>query len=594
MRPVVVLILLLVASLAYLAPFVRSGWVPHDEGLLGGTAERVMAGERPHVDFDDPYTGGQAYLHALAFRIGGARLSTLRWLLYAFSIPFIVALWAIARRALSPWWAAAVAGAGVVWSLPNYFASLPSWYNLFFALFGLVALLRWLETRGRWWIVAAGLCGGLSILVKISGLYFVAAVFVVLLHADDEQHRRTRLGAIFAIAGSVLAALFPIFILAKRVSIESIAHFVIPPALICLVIASDAWRRGAAPPGVLLRRVALLAVGVVLPISCFAAPYVAAGRLRMLLDGIFIAPQRRLAFAAFDLPPLWTSIAALPLVFALLPARSRTPAIVAGVVALAAIPFVSDAPLYDAIWWAVRSFLLGLTIVAAYLLIRYPVQGRQRQELVAVLAVASFCALIQFPYAYGIYFCYVAPLVLLVAVFLLRYRSSIDPRYRASLDAEIEFPFAAAALAFATAFAIVWLNTSRITTFGERYERRSEVKLLLPARANLDVPAVHADGYTQLVQVIDEHARSGVIYAFPDCPEVYFLAGKRSPTRGFYDFLGVSDVDTIIDDVDVVVINHIPEFSPPVDDRVAAMLRQRFREGREIGPFEVRWRSEAK
>lgn len=586
MRPAVVLLLLLVASLAYLAPFVRSGWVPHDEGLLGVTAERVLAGERPHIDFDDTYTGGQAYLHALAFRIGGARLSTLRWLLYAFSIPFIVALWAIARRALSPWWAAAVAGAGVVWSLPNYFASLPSWYNLFFALFGLAALLRWLETRGRWWIVAAGVCGGLSILMKISGLYFVAAAFVVLLHADDDQHHRTRLGAVFVIAGSILAALFPIVIVIKRLSIESIAHFVLPATLVCLVVACDAWRRGAAPPGVLLRRVALLAAGVAAPIACFIAPYAASAQLRTLIDGVFIAPQSRLAFAAFDLPPLWTSIAALPLIFALLPARSRTAAIVAGGVALVVIPFASDAPLYDAIWWAVRSFLLGLTIVAAYLLIRFQAEGRQRAELVAVLAVASFCALIQFPYAFGTYFCYVAPLVLLAAVFVLRYRASLDL-------GEIEFPFAPAALAFVSAFAIVWLNTSRITTFGERYERRSETKLLLPERANLHVPAVHADGYAQLVQVINEHARSGAIYAFPDCPEVYFLARKRSPTRGFYDFLGVADVDTIIGDVDVVVINHIPEFSPPVDDRVAATLRQRFREGREIGPFEVRWKSEA-
>jgi len=586
MRPAVVLLLLLVASLAYLAPFVCTGWVPHDEGLLGQTAERVLAGERPHADFDDRYPGGLAYLHALAFRIGGARLSTLRWLLFAFSIPFIVALWAIARRALSPWWAAAVAGASVVWSLPNYFASLPSWYNLFFALFGLAALLRWLETRRGRWIVAAGFCGGLSILMKISGLYFVAAAFLVLLHADDARDRRTRLGAAVVIAGSALAALFPLVIVIKRLSIEAIAHFVVPAALVCLVVACDAWRRGAAPPGVLLRRVALLGAGVAVPVACFVAPYVAAGRLRMLIDGVFITPQRQLGFAAFDLPPLWTSIAALPLVFALLPARSRTAAIVAGLAALAMIPFASEAPLYDAIWWAVRSFLLGLTIVAAYLLIRFPAEGRLRAQVVAVLAVASFCTLIQFPYAFGTYFCYVAPLVLLATVFLLRYRASLDV-------GEIEFPFAAAALAFASAFAVVWLNTSRFTTFGERYERRGEMKLLLPGRANLYVPAVHADGYAQLVQVIDEHARSGVIYAFPDCPEVYFLAAKKNPTRGFFDFLGVPDVDAITRDVDVVVINHLPEFSPPVDDRVAAALRQRFGEGREIGPFEVRWKSDA-
>ena len=84
MRPVAVFVLVLAASVSYLTQFVRSGWVPHDEGLLGQSAERVLMGERPHVDFDDPYTGGQAYLHALAFMVGGARLSSMRWVLFGF------------------------------------------------------------------------------------------------------------------------------------------------------------------------------------------------------------------------------------------------------------------------------------------------------------------------------------------------------------------------------------------------------------------------------------------------------------------------------------------------------------------------------
>jgi len=53
---------------------VNRGWVPHDEGLLGQSAERLLAGQLPHRDFDEVYTGGLSYLHALAFEVGGVRL----------------------------------------------------------------------------------------------------------------------------------------------------------------------------------------------------------------------------------------------------------------------------------------------------------------------------------------------------------------------------------------------------------------------------------------------------------------------------------------------------------------------------------------
>ncbi len=51
----------------YFVFFVFRGWIPVDEGLLAQTAERVLAGELPHRDFDDCYTGGLAIFYAAAF-----------------------------------------------------------------------------------------------------------------------------------------------------------------------------------------------------------------------------------------------------------------------------------------------------------------------------------------------------------------------------------------------------------------------------------------------------------------------------------------------------------------------------------------------
>ena len=69
--------------------------------------------------------------------------------------------------------AALVAITALVWSVPNYPASVPSWFNLFFATFGTLALLRGLETGRRRWMVLAGLAGGVSFLFKLSGVFYL-------------------------------------------------------------------------------------------------------------------------------------------------------------------------------------------------------------------------------------------------------------------------------------------------------------------------------------------------------------------------------------------------------------------------------------
>jgi len=52
--------LVVLGSVAYLAGSLHDGWVPHDTGQLGQTAERVLDGEMQHRDFDEPYTVGWA------------------------------------------------------------------------------------------------------------------------------------------------------------------------------------------------------------------------------------------------------------------------------------------------------------------------------------------------------------------------------------------------------------------------------------------------------------------------------------------------------------------------------------------------------
>ena len=87
-------IVLLVAG-SVLAWASLRGWYPHDEGLLGQSAERVLRGEVPHRDFDDPYTGGLALLHAAAFAIFGIKLTVLRYLVAITAVAWIVGVFAV-------------------------------------------------------------------------------------------------------------------------------------------------------------------------------------------------------------------------------------------------------------------------------------------------------------------------------------------------------------------------------------------------------------------------------------------------------------------------------------------------------------------
>jgi hypothetical protein len=73
----IIFLLVWMFSVTYVACNLKRGWVPHDEGILAQAAERILHGEMPHRDFDDPYTGGLSYLNAAGFRMLGTNLLTL-------------------------------------------------------------------------------------------------------------------------------------------------------------------------------------------------------------------------------------------------------------------------------------------------------------------------------------------------------------------------------------------------------------------------------------------------------------------------------------------------------------------------------------
>ena len=97
-----VVLLLLGVAILYATLFIDRGWIPHDDGMLGQTALRVILGELPHRDFGDVYTGGLAYWNALSFVLFGINLVAPRILLLLSFVGFLSASYAVARRFAAP------------------------------------------------------------------------------------------------------------------------------------------------------------------------------------------------------------------------------------------------------------------------------------------------------------------------------------------------------------------------------------------------------------------------------------------------------------------------------------------------------------
>ncbi len=634
---------LLLAS--YMLPFTFRGWIPHDDGLLGQLGERALAGELPHIDFDDPYTGGLSWLYAAAFAVLGIQLTTLRIVLLLVTLAVVPFFYGIARRFLAPLPAGMVTFAAFAWSVPNYFAGLPSWYNLLLAIPALWCLLRCRESdrqgvRFRAWLVLFGLLAGLSTLIKISGLFLLAAGLLTVaawalsparsvsaparlstLRDDDPQPEEdgqtpARGFALAATAGGLLLVALVVLLLQPLMTgartaraLSVLGHFALPIAALAAFLVARAWRLigPSRRPSVgylvqVVHDAGWLVAGWLIPVASLVIFYAAHGGLDDLWRGLFVMPRFRYQFAVVAPPPWFALLTVLPLLLLFLPTRLPRRAlelIVAGLLALGllAVLLSSGVPIVHVYVWLPFRALVLLAVMAGLLTLRrrgkvpaglkagVRMTAQQSDALFAVLATTSFVALIQIPTPYGIYFYYVAPLVVLALAAV----AACTPR--ASRPALVVL------LVFATAFPLMWLNGGHPFSVGywKPYDASDRLDV---ARGGIFVPEADARRYEAVVALIDAHAPPGhPIWAAPDCPQIYFLSGRPNPTRTFFDFFAptYAHADQLLANLDglgiqVVVLNARQGFSAPIPPEVLARLAEHFPHAQAIEHYTVRWR----
>lgn len=601
-----VLLGFVIVSAAYVWWHLRSGWIPIDDGPVAHSAERVLRGELPHRDFDELYTGGLAFVNAAGFRFLGTNLWTLRLVLFGAFVAWLPAVFYVVTRFTRPLAAAGMGFLAVVWSVPNYPGAMASWYNLFLATMGVAALLRWLDHPRPRWLFVAGLIGGVSILVKVIGLYYVAGVLLFLVYhvqaaspiAEGEERASGGGYAAFVTVSLLLFIAALLLLVRSRLRVSEFVQFVLPSALVSLLLIRNEWRV-TRPPGkerakMLLQCVAPFVAGIVLPLALFGLVYTRAHAVGAMLHGVFVAPQQRLAFIAVHAPAWWTMLALVPfaalavLVYRTRGALTRRETVLLVVLLLLALRATGgNGALYRTIWFAARSLLPALAIVGVVLLARASRTDTSRllrQQTVLLLAVTCMCSLAQYPYTTSVYFCYVAPLVVLLLPAL--YSHVRLSRQTAPV----------LLVAFFTMFAVLRTNATRIASVGSWYQAPPQMARLTMERGGVDVPVPDARNYGALVTKLRAHARGEYTWASPDAPEVYFLSGLRNPTRTLFEVFDAKPgtPDEVMRTLDsrrvTAVVLGTPSFSPPISPDMYARLSARYPHEEYVGSYLLRWR----
>jgi hypothetical protein len=618
-RPRVLGLVTVAAASLYVAAHLSSGWIPHDEGQLGQSAERTLAGELPHRDFDEMYTGGLSFLNALAIRLFGVESLSLRVMLWLWFVPTMAAYYYLAGRMLPPVGASLATLLAAAVSVPVYSAPMPSWYNLFFAVIGAAALARFVETERTWWLLAAGFCGGASLLLKITGLYYIAAALLLFAYREQLLSRRgTAPGPasrgwyswVSSLALVAFGCLGLAFLRSGRSEMNAI-HFTLPLAALAGLLHYREREHEYVPSAARLRRMLAMAVpfliGAAAPLAAFAAYYWLQDGLDDLYRGVFVLPRMRVEGGAFPLPG-WEGLAVAALLAALLvsgfwPAGPRRRMIDAvALFVLAALLVGSESAIgFNFAFSALRNILPLLVAAAIWLLVdesRVALSASQRQLLFLAAASAGLGGLIQYPHAYGIYFFYAAPLAVLLAAYLAAAAPYHTP------------PTILAVGGFYLAFAMLQLNGPDPHRNVVRGVGRRPTEPMRLERCRLTVPGSDAESYRELASLVERNSAPGsAIFAGPDCPEVYFLTKRRNPTGVMYEFFrpGVYDrAEPVLDLLDrervkVVVVNLRPNFSQPMPSEMVAAIAERFPEyavvsspGPRNGPaaerFRVFWR----
>lgn len=550
-------------------------WLPHDDGTLALAAQEVMRGKWPHLDFDTPYSGGLALLNSVFFNVGGRDFVTMRYGLFLVAVASIaVAAWTLARNV--PWFVVAPAiGVTLAWSIGVYPTPMPSWYQVFLALAAGAALLAYLRSGSATALATAGGLVGLGVITKVTGLFTLGALLVVL-----GGTMRGVKGRWVLIWGPVGAG---VLLVAGAISWQRVLVLVVP--LVLVGYAASRRLEFKDGPWCGWRHVTLLSLAALAPVALFLTASALRGGLGAVLEGWFVTPRLRLYYAATTPQLGITGFAAwVAPVLVLVLCRFRRFGKMAGwALCLVALGMAFES-------WAYASLLWYLGVTLTSLGVGVVMTGRRSIQPFQLVwpTILAFTALLTFPASDLHYALYLVPPATF-ALLSISERPTLESTNAYGHFGPVIFTIAAMALLGIGAFqgavyrGLLILDPPLATATLEL------------DRAGFEVEEADAK-YNDLIPRVMDVAAGFPIYAGPDLPQVYALSGLEPAAPVFFDFLttrfAYQDLPGLLDatGAKAVVIDRSPSFSDQIPSATLDTLHRMFPKSEVFGDLELRWK----
>lgn len=524
-------------------------WWPADEGVYAYVAQRILAGDRLHLDLTDLHGGYGNLLHAFVFQVLGEDLVHLRYPLVVLTgIQALLVVLMLSRH--GPVIAALGGLAAVTLSFIQFLNPSANWYALFIAVAAIYVASRSDVTRPRNLLLLGVLLGACFLVRQLSGVILATGLFPWLLLRMSEDSNRSRT------LSQVLVAVTGIGILAYLLSKQSATAFVLvgiwPLALLWLCA-----RRVNVGPRRTLATTGWLVLGALLLAAPLVIYHVSQGALvawlkDILFTALLINSQGFIGDADFAHLPL----AAF--------ARIVSPTSWTGAISAAG--------------WLVAVLLLPVT---GYLSLRMLRKSTDPSRVHPLPFVAPFWALVAIHYQIPVYLFFAFPVV--VAAYLFHARG----------------PVASFLVAFLCVWGLVfhagqpldrgWWNTID----GVRFAVDTEADL---PRVSLQIPAEDAAHYQAVISYLDGNASADEpLMTIPMHPELNFMLDRKSPVPYYGTPLGLrspADVDAsmrLLRDAAPLFVVHRPgdKYMTPLSQDLLTRVREVSPAPVTRGPFEI-------
>ncbi|MEM7469631.1 MAG: hypothetical protein AAF387_22505, partial [Pseudomonadota bacterium] len=394
---------------------------PWDDGQMIQMTQRVIAGDLPHADFSDTYTGLLNYWHAQSVRFVPLSILSLRVQLIVCFATAIAFIWWCLRQEMTFRYASFACVAAIAWGPVVYAAPMPSWYNLILAMMSMFLLYRCYQSNHpSTLILIAGITAGLSICCKITGLYAVAAGLVFLSHAERSPTQTATWRSLGAFAGLHSTLIICLAALLWEFGDWEFGLLLGGPYIVLAsLLFFRSWSTRMPFPS---RDVFMFVLGAALPTLGFLLLFFIENEVAALLEGVFEKPTRRLEYektaGAFPVLPsvVLSAICGLAMFIGIRRPGLRVSLalfmsaawlfclLLAGVNLLA----------YSQFWGWLRFAPIVICIYTALTFLSRDEAMNSKlcpQTLLLFSSFVAFLPLIQLPFPHGIYVVYSAPLV---------------------------------------------------------------------------------------------------------------------------------------------------------------------------------------